>query len=130
MSLMGLTVAISIMTAICGVLIKELKLYSLIAGYNTANQKEKKNIDVKYVAKVLGIGSYIYSGINLLLGIICNYYQLSVDTYALITSGLLMLGLNILIVMVNRPFKKKLIMFLLVVDLFVLGVFLFSIKSM
>ncbi|MFA7660832.1 MAG: DUF3784 domain-containing protein [Anaerovoracaceae bacterium] len=46
------------------------KFYFLISGYNTARKKNKANIDVRRLARLIGIYSYINGGLFLLMGVL------------------------------------------------------------
>ncbi len=46
------------------------KLYFLISGYNTKRKEKKANIDVRRLARLIGIYSYINGGLFLLMGVL------------------------------------------------------------
>lgn len=48
---------------ICGLLIHKFKLYWLIAGYNTMNKEEKSKVDIKGLARSMGIMFYLIAAI-------------------------------------------------------------------
>ena len=56
---------------ICGLLIHKFKLYWLIAGYNTMSKEEKSEVDIKELARNMGIMFYLIATIF----IICSFFR-------------------------------------------------------
>lgn len=62
---------IAIFFIICGLLIHKFKLYWLIAGYNTMSKEEKSKVDIKGLARNMGIMFYLIAAIF----IICSFFR-------------------------------------------------------
>ena len=62
--------AIGALFIILGLAVHVGKFYFLISGYNTARKKNKANIDVRRLARLIGIYSYINGGLFLLMGVL------------------------------------------------------------
>jgi hypothetical protein len=81
--------------ALIGIVVSRFKLYNLIAGYNTMDEKEKTEYDIEGFAKLLR-SVFLVTGISIitgsLLNIWLNYRHLSVIILLVTTiSGVLYL---------------------------------------
>ena len=55
---------------ILGLAVHVGKLYFLLSGYNTMRRDKKANVDVRKIARLVGIYSYINGGLFLLMGVL------------------------------------------------------------
>ena len=89
-----------------GIIIRELKAYDLIAGYNTMPDDEKTQYDIESVANQLGILLYFFALLAAIVMILCYFADLSLPMKELIMFGyvaiiLVILGIAMLV------FNKK-----------------------
>ena len=89
-----------------GIIIRELKAYDLIAGYNTMPDEEKAQYDIESVANQLGILLYFFALLAAIVMILFYFANLSLPMKELIMFGyvaiiLFILGIAMLV------FNKK-----------------------
>ena len=89
-----------------GIIIRELKAYDLIAGYNTMPDEEKAQYDIESVANQLGILLYFFALLAAIVMILFYFAHLSLQMKELIMFGyvaiiLVILGIAMLV------FNKK-----------------------
>lgn len=65
-----LSLVMAVFIFIAGWLVKEKKITSLIAGYNTASKEEKETYDVEKMCLYVGNLIYLIAGIYLVMGVV------------------------------------------------------------
>lgn len=69
-----------------GILIKEFKVYNLIAGYNTLPKEKKRNINPERLAHKVGITLYLIAFCTALSGILFHFFITSKTIVLAITT--------------------------------------------
>jgi flagellar basal body-associated protein FliL len=67
---MWLNLIIGALFIVLGLVVHVGKMYFLISGYNTMRKEKKANVDIRRLARLVGIYSYINGGVFLLMGIL------------------------------------------------------------
>jgi len=70
-----------------GIIIRELKAYDLIAGYNTMPDEEKAQYDIESVANQLGILLYFFALLAAIVMLLLYFAHLSLPMKELIMFG-------------------------------------------
>lgn len=109
---------IALSMIIPGVLIRELKAYNLIAGYNPLLIAED-SYDIQPVANMFGIVLYILAGLAILTGCVGHYLidsgiirDILICAYTLIV----MITISVLVIVINKKCNGTMI-FIFLVDL-------------
>ena len=100
---MNLTVAVIFI--VIGVLIKNFKLYFLIAGYNTMSKKAQEKYDIKGIATVFRNAMFGMAAI-MIFGIVLSHWldQPKIETYLFF--GAICIGLPYLLIVSNSSKYK------------------------
>lgn len=112
--------AITVVTL--GFLVKEKKFYFLIAGINTMDEEDKKDVDVPSVARKMGLTCYFLGGVYVLCGLAHYFFSVPVNAVATVFILVTLTAMNLLVLAVNPRHGgngKKIVLSLVVFDLLI-----------
>lgn len=95
-----------------GIMIRELKAYDLIAGYNTMSDEEKAHYDIKSVANQLGILLYFFALLAAIVMVLFYFGNFSLPIRELIMLGyaaIILFILGIAMLVSNKKNIRKII---------------------
>jgi len=107
-----------------GVMIRELKAYDLIAGYNTMPDEEKAHYDIVSIANRLGIMLYSFALLAVIVIVLFYFGNFSLLMKELIMLGyvtIVMFMLGIAILIFNRKNIRKIILIFIIYNIIMIA---------
>ncbi len=107
-----------------GIIIRELKAYDLIAGYNTMADEEKAHYDIVSIANRLGIMLYSFALLAVIVMVLFYFGNFSLLMKELIMLGyvtIVMFMLGIAILIFNRKNIRKIILIFIIYNIIMIA---------
>ena len=107
-----------------GIMIRELKVYDLIAGYNTMADEEKAHYDIVSIANRLGIMLYSFALLAVIVMVLFYFGNFSLLMKELIMLGyvtIVMFMLGIAILIFNRKNIRKIILIFIIYNIIMIA---------
>ena len=107
-----------------GIMIRELKVYDLIAGYNTMADEEKAHYDIVSIANRLGIMLYSFALLAVIVIVLFYFANFSLLMKELIMLGyvtIVMFMLGIAILIFNRKNIRKIILIFIIYNIIMIA---------
>ena len=107
-----------------GIMIRELKVYDLIAGYNTMADEEKAHYDIVSIANQLGIMLYSFALLAVIVIVLFYFGNFSLLMKELIMLGyvtIVMFMLGIAILIFNRKNIRKIILIFIIYNIIMIA---------
>ena len=107
-----------------GIMIRELKVYDLIAGYNTMSDEEKAHYDIEPVANQLGILLYFFALLAAIVMVSFYFGNFSLSMRELIMLGytaIILFILGIAMLIFNKKNIRKIIPIFIIYNVIMLA---------
>ena len=85
-----------------------VKIYpNLLAGYNTMSEAERQQIDIERLSTVARNGLILTGATTVDASVVMHILKIPENTYALVITAIILVGISILVVLFQRISKRK-----------------------